>query len=40
MYLGIAKAVGNGNVIIVAHYYPQGNIVGQYAANVLPPVNG
>ena len=26
MYLGIARAVGNGKVFIVAEYYPPGNV--------------
>ncbi|GLH09161.1 Uncharacterized protein GBIM_14277 [Gryllus bimaculatus] len=36
--LGLAVARGRGGrVIVVANYYPRGNIVGQYRDNVPPP---
>ncbi|KAK9881991.1 hypothetical protein WA026_018180 [Henosepilachna vigintioctopunctata] len=35
---GIGKARSrSGKIVVVAHYYPPGNISGQYLENVLPP---
>ncbi|XP_044574347.1 uncharacterized protein LOC123258417 isoform X3 [Cotesia glomerata] len=36
--MGIAMAKKDGNCIIVACYYPRGNIVGQFTENVLKPI--
>ena len=36
--LGIARAYSNGNLYIVANYNPGGNMQGDFAENVLPPV--
>ena len=37
--LGIGKAVAaSGKVIVVGNYDPPGNFIGQYAKNVLPPI--
>ena len=30
----------SGKVIVVGNYLPAGNMIGSYAANVLPPKNG
>lgn len=39
--VGIGKAVTrDGKVIVVANYRPAGNMVGSFAANVLPPKDG
>ena len=39
--VGIGRGVGNdGRVVIVAHYSPPGNVVGEWKDNVLPPNDG
>jgi hypothetical protein len=35
--IGIAFSTDNQTAWVVAEYYPQGNIDGEFAANVLPP---
>ncbi|CAH1180815.1 unnamed protein product [Phyllotreta striolata] len=37
--LGVAFAKSGGKIIVVANYYPPGNIIGQFAENV-PPLGG
>lgn len=34
--LGVAFAKANGRVVVVANYFPSGNIVGHFTRNVLP----
>ncbi|XP_074112024.1 uncharacterized protein LOC141535790 isoform X3 [Cotesia typhae] len=36
--MGIAMVKKDGNCIVVACYYPRGNIVGQFTENVLKPI--
>ena len=39
--VGVGRAVTrDGKVIVVANYRPAGNMVGSFAANVLPPKDG
>lgn len=39
--IGVGKAVAkDGKHIVVASYRPAGNLIGTYAANVLPPKDG
>ena len=39
--LGVGRAVTpDGKIIVVANYRPAGNMVGSFAANVLPPKDG
>ena len=40
VYLGIARAEGNGRSVIVAQYHPAGNVQTKYAANVSPASYG
>lgn len=35
-YLGCAKAVSGNTIVIVADYYPKGNVKGEFRANVFP----
>jgi hypothetical protein len=35
--IGIALSADSKTAWVVAEYYPQGNIQGEFAANVLPP---
>ncbi|KAJ8931022.1 hypothetical protein NQ314_016115 [Rhamnusium bicolor] len=35
--LGVAFAKTGGKIVVVANYSPAGNIIGQFAENVLPP---
>ncbi|CAG9816159.1 unnamed protein product [Phaedon cochleariae] len=35
--LGVAYAKSGGKILVVANYYPPGNIIGHFADNVLPP---
>ncbi|EFX72963.1 hypothetical protein DAPPUDRAFT_58401, partial [Daphnia pulex] len=37
MGVGVAKG-SNGVTYVAVNYYPSGNFVGQFAANVLPPL--
>ena len=38
---GIGKAITKGNkVIVVAHYSPPGNYIGEYDKNVFPRTDG